>query len=227
VRVSAPRRRAREGGPRLDRRRLRRAARGANRSPRAVEATAQVAEEGVPPAQHPRPDGRLAPARRANAPLQVLAIPPDALPDRPAPLVQDAREHGGQRRWIRGRAVGGHLVRDDARRRDRAAEEGRRVRGRAPRAARRHRRRRPGPARRWPDSRRPACRRPWRRSRRRARCPRHGGGRDGRLRRTAGRTRAPGRRRSTRRSGCPARPGVRRHRRRCGGTAGTGARRGR
>jgi hypothetical protein len=60
-----------------------------------VEAAAQVAQEGMRPAEHPRPDERFEPAQRAQSPFQVLVVALDALLD-PLPPSR-AREAGGQR----------------------------------------------------------------------------------------------------------------------------------
>jgi hypothetical protein len=57
-RALAPQERPRQDGPRVHHRGLRRG-HGADPSPEVVEAAPQVAQEGVPGAQHPRPGERL------------------------------------------------------------------------------------------------------------------------------------------------------------------------
>jgi len=65
----------------------------------------------------------------AYAPLAVLVIALDPLLGHLAGLVQGIWEDGGERGRVRRRAIGRHLVRGHARRRDRPPEERRRVRG--------------------------------------------------------------------------------------------------
>src|SRR4051794_27497283 len=106
--MSAPQGYAGQGGPGLHLRWLRRMRRGNGPLPQVVEAVAQVAEEGVPPAESPGPGERLEPARWAQPPFEVLVVALDALLDRLARLVQDAREDRGQRGRVRGGAISGH-----------------------------------------------------------------------------------------------------------------------
>jgi hypothetical protein len=64
--------------------------------PEIVESALEIAQEGVRPAEHPRPGERLAPAQRTQMPPPVLVVARDALLDRLAGLMRDGRERCGR-----------------------------------------------------------------------------------------------------------------------------------